>query len=94
MTSSSTTTTTTTELDATSGDLTQHRAALEVLDLKIIDLIRTRREMSKFIQDLKIRQGLPRVDLTQEAEVIKLYDNALGPQGSIIASHLLVLSKG
>lgn len=71
------------------------REDLELIDHKIIQALLERKGVSWQLQHAKVAAGDSRVDLAQEAQVIKRYDEGLTDvDGRVLAHHILNLCRG
>ncbi|MDM4719727.1 chorismate mutase [Micromonospora sp. WMMA1363] len=65
------------------------RAQIDDLDLRIIDLLRLRREVSHRIQQARLQAGGPRIDPGREAEIAQVYHSFFGEDGDDVAAVVL-----
>ena len=70
------------------------RARIDEIDQAIIELVRTRTEVSAGIQRARLAAGGRRIELSRETEVISRYGKALGKPGTALALTLLDLCRG
>jgi chorismate mutase len=70
------------------------RALIDSLDDEIRRLILERREVSRAIQSLRLRDGGAHLDPAREQTVTQAYRAELGPRGEPLAHHLLAFCRG
>ncbi|MGW0364889.1 chorismate mutase [Streptomyces sp. NPDC002990] len=70
------------------------RQEIDALDSKIIELIQSRHRVSFRIQQRRQGDGGPRTVLAREMVVIDRYRQALGPEGTALATDILRLCRG
>lgn len=70
------------------------RARIDELDMRIIDLVRDRIEVSKSVQAARIGMGGPRVQHARELDIVTRYRTGLGTEGASLALLLLQMARG
>jgi chorismate mutase len=71
-----------------------YRQEIDMLDSQIIDLIQSRHQVSFRIQQRRQEDGGPRTVLAREMVVMDRYRQALGSEGTALATDILRLCRG
>ena len=74
--------------------ITALRARIDDLDRSVLQQIQQRRELSQRIQDARVAAGGVRVELSREREVLDTYAQALGREGTALATAVLRSCRG
>ncbi|MFF5447656.1 chorismate mutase [Streptomyces sp. NPDC012888] len=69
-----------------------HRKVAE-LDDAVMELVRRRTAAHAELVALRVRAGLPATELARENEVMRRYNEALGPSGTALALLLMELAR-
>ena len=70
------------------------RAAIDVLDERVIALLQERMALAQRIQQRRLGDGGSRVASEREREVVQRYAQAFGDDGERLAGLLLEMSRG
>jgi 3-deoxy-7-phosphoheptulonate synthase len=76
------------------GSIAECRQIVDGLDGEIRRLIGRRLEVSRAIQASRVSDGGHKVDRNRESDVIAGYRSELGPEGELLAYHVLGLCRG
>lgn len=72
----------------------RHRARIDEIDGRVIELVQERAALSAWIQTARMSSGGTRLSHARENQIIRRYQNALGSLGPDLAQLLLKLSRG
>jgi chorismate mutase len=67
----------------------QARSHIDELDLAIVNLLHIRRDVSRHIQQARLRVGGGRIDPGREATITQVYRSSLGEHGVDVAAAVL-----
>lgn len=70
------------------------RDVIDALDSEIRRLIMARRDASRSVQALRLRNGGVRVDSDREEAVVRAWRTELGARGELLARHVLTMCRG
>jgi chorismate mutase len=70
------------------------RAQIDDLDDALLRLVQERRALSRRIQSARVAAGGVRVELSRERAVLGTYAQALGPDGTALATAVLRTCRG
>jgi monofunctional chorismate mutase len=80
--------------DPEASAIAVHRKEIDELDLRIIDLLEQRSQISRRIQSLRVGKGGTRTVFSREMVVLEQYTNRLGRPGAAIGMSVLELCRG
>ncbi|WP_345655704.1 chorismate mutase [Streptomyces tremellae] len=83
-----------TEENPGASAIAAHREEIDELDLRIIELLEQRSQISRRIQSLRVGQGGTRTVLSREMTVLEQYTARLGRPGAAIAMSVLEFCRG
>ena len=75
-------------------ELETDRKEIDVIDMRLIEILRDRRLISAQVQQRRLSHGGPRVAPGREEIVIDRYRRALGPDATPLAHGILRLCRG
>ncbi|MDF3307120.1 chorismate mutase [Rhodococcus sp. ACS1] len=74
-------------------DLNRVHAEIARLDAEILDAVNRRLVLAQLAARTRVESGAPMVALGGETDVIRRYQDELGPRGSLLALELLRLAR-
>ena len=74
-------------------DLDRVHAEIARLDAEILDAVHRRLVLAQLAARTRVESGAPMVALGGETDVIRRYQDELGPRGSLLALELLRLAR-
>ncbi|QYB04394.1 chorismate mutase [Rhodococcus sp. USK10] len=74
-------------------DLDRVHAEIARLDAEILDAVNRRLVLAQLAARTRVESGAPMVALGGETDVIRRYQDELGPRGSLLALELLRLAR-
>ena len=81
-------------MQAPTDNIDPLRARIEAIDARLAELVAERCRVSEQVQRARLAAGGPRVVPSREAEIIRQWQERLGPPGGQIAQALLELARG
>lgn len=80
--------------DQVADEVARLRAQVDATDREIARLILSRRDLSRQIQATRVAAGEARVQHAREAQVLRTWQDVLGPDGVPMALQVLELCRG